>query len=136
MTCRSADRRTFQPDSLTRRERPGRLRSQRVPKDSSPGGRTLLAPSGKLQPMPMIKQYQIVCLPPAQASVNALNGDRSRERSGPAEAELQQPTWGKGRTKAPFSTFEAGSNVSAKPSPVFLSFLGAPITRLKLHHLF
>lgn len=58
--------------------------------------------------------------------MNALNGDQGRERSGPAEAELQQPTWGKGRTKAPFSTFEAGSNVSTKLSPVSFPSLELP----------
>lgn len=56
--------------------------------------------------------------------MNGLKGDRSRELSGPSRAELQLPTWGKGHTKAPFSTFLADSNViSAKPSPSAFPFL-------------
>lgn len=68
--------------------------------------------------------------------MNGLKGDPSRERSGPARAELQLPTWGKGDTKAPFSTFQAGSNVVfTKLSPAFLSFLRVPIIHSNLHRL-
>lgn len=71
--------------------------------------------------MPVIKQCLIVCPPTPGPGMDEW-AERGSEPGAKwaLPAELQLPTWGKGHTKAPFSTFLAGSNViSSKLSPAF-----------------
>ena len=84
--------------------------------------------------MPVIKQYLIVC-PPTPGPRRDEWAERGSE-PGKKRAELQLPTWGKGHSKAPFSTYQFRSNVSVKLSPAFLSFLGVPTTCTNIYHLF
>lgn len=83
--------------------------------------------------MPVIKQCLIVCPPTPGPGMDEWAERRSEPGAKPAlRAEIQLPTWGKGHTKAPFSTFLAGSNVIyAKLSPAFPA-----LERPNLHHLF
>jgi hypothetical protein len=89
-----------------------------------PWGRVLREPSERLEARPLIKQCLIVCLPTPGPGTNEWAERGSEPGKGRARrAELQLLTWGKGNTKAPFSTFQAGSNVLSAFSPFpFLSW--------------
>lgn len=79
--------------------------------------------------MPVIKQCLIVCPPIPGPGMDEWAERRSETA---LRAEIQLPTWGKGHTKAPFSTFLAGSNVIyVKLSPAFPA-----LERPNLYHLF